>query len=223
MVGCVQMSRAARIAACFLAASALSGCGSDSDFGELGGMAWKSIGSIGGGGPGIERSQAAAIPYATRGARYGSNAEALLVLATKSGDETEWLAGTQVSIVTRAGRIVRTVGLPYNLTGFEGPIANTGAAAAPGSYHYLMDFSDRHLFGIFVNCTQADIGAERVEIIGGSHDTRHIVETCHAPQIDWDFQNDFWKDVGTGYVWESVQNIHPAADELTLEMLRPDQ
>ena len=91
------------------------------------------------------------------------------------------------------------------------------------SYHYLMDFSDRHLFGIFVLCTQADTGPERIDIVGGSHDTRHIVETCRAPQISWDFQNDFWKDAGTGYVWKSVQYIHPASDSLTLEVLRPDQ
>lgn len=219
----VPMMRAVRIAAFLVAVGTLAGCGSDSDFSQLGDMVWKSVGSIGGNGPGVERAQAAAVAYATLGVRYGSNAEAMLVLATKNGDEDEWLAGTQVSIVTRGGRIVRTVGLPYNLTGFQGPVPNTGPGAQPGSYHYLMDFSDRHLFGIFVNCTQTDVGAERIIIIGGSHDTRHIVETCHAPQIDWDFENHFWKDAATGYVWESVQNIHPASDRLTLEVLRPEQ
>jgi hypothetical protein len=216
------MIRAARIAAGFLACISLSGCGSDSDFDQLGDLVLNSFGSIGGDGPSVPRAQAAAIPYATLGARYGSNAEALLVLATKGGDQTEWLAGTQVSIVTRGGHIVRTIGLPHNLTGFQGPILNTGPDAA-GSYHYLMDFSDRHLFGIFVNCTQADLGPERIDIIGGGHNTRHIVETCHAPQMSWDFQNDFWKDTATGYAWKSIQHIHPDSDVVTLEVLRPDQ
>lgn len=219
----VPMMRGPRIAACFAASFILTGCGSDSDFDQLGSMVWQSVGSFGGEGASVERARAAAVPYSTLGVRYGSNAEAMLVLATKNGDEDEWLAGTQVSIVTRGGRIVRTVGLPHNLTGFQGPISDAGIDARTGSYHYLMDFSDRHLFGVFVSCTQADVGAERITIIGGGHDTRHIVETCRAPQIDWDFQNDFWKDAGTGYVWKSRQNIHPASDTLTLEVLRPEQ
>jgi hypothetical protein len=218
------MIRAARIAACLLAVATLSGCGSDSDFDSLGSLVWQNLGSITGSeSPGIPRSQAAAIPFASLGVRYGSNAEALLVLATKSGDDDTWLAGTQVSIVTRGGRVVRTVGLPYNLTGFQGPFADHSPDSPPGGYHYLMDFSDRHLFGIYVLCSQADMGPERIDIVGGGHDTRHIVETCHAPQIGWDFQNEFWKDTATGYLWKSFQNIHPASDTLTLEVLRPDQ
>jgi hypothetical protein len=223
MARCVPMTRAVRIAAGLLAATALSGCGNDSDFAQLGSLLWQNVGSIGSEGPGIPRAQASAIPYASLGVRYGSNAEAMLILATKSGDTNEWLAGTQVSITTRGGRVVRTVGLPHNLTGFQGPIPDTGPDAPPGSYHYFYDFSDRRAFGVVVNCTQRDMGPERIDIVGGGHDTRHIVETCRVPLFDWDFQNDFWKDTATGYVWKSTQNIHPDSDTLTLEALRPDQ
>jgi hypothetical protein len=215
------MMRAVRIATALLFAATLAGCGNDSDFEQLGGVLLQNLSSVGGDGPAIPRAQAAAVPYASIGVRYGSNPEAMLVLATKSGDDSEWLAGTQASIVTRNGRIIRTVGLPYNLTGFQGPIGD--ADAASGTYHYLYDLADRRIFGAIVNCTLHDMGAERIEIIGGSHDTHHIVETCNAPQLDWDFQNDFWRDMTSGYVWKSVQNVHPDADPVTLEALRPEE
>lgn len=221
------MRRAARIAACLVLAGTLAGtlagCGSDSDFGQLGGLLWGNVTSIGGEGASITRNQAAAISFASIGVRYASGPEAMLVLATKSGGESEWLAGTQVSIITRAGRIVRTVGLPHNLSGVQGPLADTGPDAVPGSYHYLYDFAESRVFGVVVTCTQQDAGAESIAIIGATHETRHIVEKCHAPQLDWDFQNDFWKDAATGAVLKSEQNIHPRAETVTIEVLRPEQ
>jgi hypothetical protein len=217
------MRRAARIAACLALAVPLAGCGSDSDFGKLGGVLWQNLSSIGGEGAPIARAQAAALPFASIGLRYGSSQEAMLVLATKNGSESEWLAGTQVSVTTRAGRIVSTVGLPHNLSGVHGPIPDTGPEAAPGAYHYLYDYAERRVFGIVVECTQQDVGPERIEIIGAAHDTRRILETCQAPQLDWNFKNEFWNDASTGAVLKSEQNIHPAADTVTIEVLRPEQ
>ncbi len=223
MVGRFQMTRALRIAVCLLFTGVLGGCGNDSDFSQLGGLLWQSVSSVGSEGPPVERARAAAVPFASLGVRYGSSGEAMLVLAAKSVDQSEWLGGTQVSIITRDGRIVRTVGLPRNLTGFQGPIADTGTDAAPGSYHYFYDFADRRVFNVIAQCTQRDAGGERISIIGSAHDTRHIVETCHAPQFDWDFQNDYWRDIATGSVWKSVQHIHPDGDPVTIEALRPEE
>lgn len=223
MAGRVQMMRVWRIGACLLLAGTLSGCGNDSDFSNLGALLWQSVSTVGGEGPSVTRRQAASVPFATIGVRYGSSGEAMLVLATKTTEESEWLAGTQISLITRDGHVVRTVGLPRNLTGLQGPIPDTGSDAKTGAYHYLYDFADRRVFGVIAECTQRDAGPEQITIIGGTHQTRHIVESCHAPLFDWDFDNDYWRDAATGYVWKSVQNIHPDGDPVSTEVLRPEQ
>lgn len=211
------------MAACVALAGTLAGCGSDSDYSKLGGMIWQSVGSIGGEGAPIARDQAAGVAFASIGLRYGSNPEAMLILAEKNAGGSEWLAGTQVSVITRDGRIVHTVGLPHNISGVQGPIADSGPDAAPGAYHYLYDFAERRVFGVVVNCTQQDAGPERIDIIGAAHSTRRILETCHAPQADWNFKNEFWRDASSGAVLKSEQNIHPASETITLEVLRPEQ
>jgi hypothetical protein len=225
MVGCVAMMRRwlGLLAAAPLVA-ALTGCdSSNSDALRLGTLAYQQLGHVFGD-DNIPRARVVAIPYATIGVRLGGGAESLLVLAGISQHDLQWLGGTTISITTRDGRIIRTVGLEHNLDGFQGPVADKpGAASGQGAYHYIYDLIDRNTYGVFVRCTQSDTGAEAITIIGVHHDTRHIVEHCEAPQLDWTFQNDFWTDAATGYVWKTTQYVHPDLDPLTIQILRPEK
>jgi len=59
----------------------------------------------------VTREQAAAIPYASLGYSLDGGNQDILVLATDSGGDLLWTSAAHVVIVTRDGRIVRTVGL----------------------------------------------------------------------------------------------------------------
>ena len=65
----------------------------------------------------VTRDQAAAIPYASMGYRLDDGIRALLVLATDANGEQLWTSAAHVVIVTRDGRIVRTVGLAARCVG----------------------------------------------------------------------------------------------------------
>lgn len=172
----------------------------------------------------VPRERVAAIPYATIGVRLGGGPEALLVLTNISGNDLQFLGGTAISVTMRNGRIIRVVGLEHNLDGFQGPIPDkAGVSVGQGAYHYIYDLADRNAYGVFVRCTQSDTGAEAIEIIGVHHNTRHIVERCEAPQVDWTFENEFWADAATGYVWRSTQSINPKLSPLTIQVLRPEK
>ena len=222
------MMRRARICISVVAlASSLAACGGvydDSDFLRMGNLLIQQTGLFGGD-DSVTREKAASVPYASIGVRLGSSQEAMLILATASGDNLRWQAGTQFVISTRDGRVTHTVGFAHNLDGFQGPISDSASLPPEqgGSYHYLYDMVDMGKYGIYARCSQHDEGAEQIVIIGVPHDTRHIVEDCKAKQLDWRFSNEYWRDATTGYVWKTVQNFRPDMDALTLEILRPEK
>jgi len=170
----------------------------------------------------VPRSRVAAVPYASLGVRIGSSDESMFVLAGKTGDDLVWLGGSQLAITTRHGRIVRTAGFKHNLTGFQIASEQPATMGTGTSEQYLYDFSDRSRYGIGVRCSIQDLGGERITIIGVAHDTNHTVEICTAPDLSWNFRNQFWRD-GSGFAWRSEEQIAPGLDSLTIEILRPAQ
>ena len=63
-------------------------------------------------------------------------------------------------------------------------------------------------------------GPETIEILGTKIATRHHVESCEAEQLDWSFENEFWIDPKSGFVWQSEQSIHPRSADLNLTVFR---
>lgn len=196
----------------------LSGCQSNANGTKIVQLVYEEVTSIGGSGD-ISREKVVAVPFATLGVRVGSSDQAMFVLGTKAGNDLRWVGGTQFALTTRDGRILRTAGFMHNLTGFQESEGSTAAAATARSYRY--DLADANAYGIVVNCNERDAGAERIVILGDEHETRHVIEDCTAPQLDWNFSNEFWKDATNGYVWKSVQYVHPGLDPVELETLRP--
>ena len=210
------------LAALALGMSACADTGSvssaDTDILSLGTVFLHAIGGIGSS-SGVPREQAAAIPYASLGVRIGGSDQAMFVLASKSGDDLLWLGGTSLGVVTRHGRVVRTVGFASNLSGVHGAEGVRQDLTQP-SVDYLYDFGDQSRYGIPVKCTRQSLGPERIVIIGVPRDTTHVAEDCSASGFDWSFRNEFWVDPA-GYVWKSRQFVTPKLDPLTFEILRP--
>jgi len=164
----------------------------------------------------VSRDQAAAVPYATIGVKIGGSSQNLMVLATVSGDERLWLAGTDAAITTRGGRIVHTVGFVNDLKGV------TLVSQDGGVSSYLYDLVKPTVYGVLVKCVERDLGMQSIMIIGAQIQTRHFSQECEAPTLGWSFTNEFWKDANTGYVWRSIQNTNPQADALQIDVLRPE-
>jgi len=203
----------------------LAGCqglgnmsGTSADLSNVGALLLHEVTGIGSS-AGVPRERAAAIPYATLGVRFGGSDESIFVLASRSGDDLLWLGGKNIGLVTRYGRVVRTVGFDHNVSGVH-PAEGGKPDLSQTSIDYLYDFADQSRYGIPVKCTRRNRGSERIVIIGVPHDTSHVVENCSASGLDWSFQNEFWVDAA-GYSWKSRQFVEPRLDGLDLETLRP--
>jgi hypothetical protein len=177
---------------------------------------------------GVSLAEAASVPYASLGIREGSGPERLLVLATDTNGERIWTSAAGVAITTRGGRVVRTAGFAHDLgglgTGAVGGDAHSGdVTAVRHKLQWWADFPDLGLYQVSISCEDVPAGTEVITILGKDLRTIRVDENCHSEQLDWTFQNSFWINPATGFVWSSIQEIHPKLAPIAIEILRPPE
>lgn len=209
------MKRGLKSILAVLPLSLLTACASDPTADRLAGLL---LNYVQGTNEKLPREQIAAIPYATMGLELGFSPQVLLVLGRATPDQLDWYAGERVYVATLNGRVVRTAGLPNDLGGRHSTAGQAGAAAIS----YTLDFPELGVFGAAALCTNTNRGDENVEIFGTAIPTRHVIEHCSVPALKWTYDNEFWQDRGTGYVWRSRQYIHPKSPPIVLEVFRPE-
>ena len=213
--------------ATFVLSLALAGCNStgQSDFAQFYQAARQSFATSFGSGR-VTKDQAAAIPYASIGYRLNDGAEQLLVLATDANGEQLWTSNAHIVIVTRGGRIARTVGLPQDVsavtpqTGLQLP-AIAAALKGTETYTRLEDFPDLPAYGAAIICTAVSKGRETIAVLGRGISTARIDEACRSAELKWTFTDNYWLDPDSGLVWRSVQHIHPKGGKIEIETFRP--
>ena len=217
------MRRLALVAVVFL----LSGCGSSgSDYSLYYQAVRQSISASFGGNTNVTKDQAAAIPYASIGYRVNDGPEQLLVLATDSGEEQLWTSAAHVVIVTRGGRIVRTVGLTQDVSAVtpqkgQQLLIPTDVAGQSLTSVRLEDFAGIPAYGAAVKCTAQPRGLETIVILGRGITTRKVDEACHSDLLDWSFTDSYWVDPQNSLVWRSIQHVSPKGEKVEIETLRP--
>jgi hypothetical protein len=173
----------------------------------------------------VTRDQAASIPYASMGYSEDGGNQILLVLATDSGGELLWTGPSHAVIVTRDGRIVRTVGLGHDLAGLtmRSGLAPAPSAAVRGPFTStrLEDFPELGIYGAQVTCRTHMVGQQKINILGQAVATNRVEEACQSPKPDWSFVDTYWVEQDNGLVWRSHQHIHPKGGEIEIELFRP--
>ncbi len=202
----------------------LSGCSGNSDLARTGNIFYQ---AITGSHTKVARDQVAAIPYATMGLELGSSPQTLLILGTISKNELDWYASDQLFVATQRGRVIRTAGLPFDMGSLRlapaMPIDPAISANPSSLLRFSLDFPDLGVFEAPAECSRRNAGDDAVDILGASIPTRRIVEHCTVPALKWSFDNQFWEDRASGFVWRSSQYVHPKSPPIVLEVLRPEQ
>ena len=174
----------------------------------------------------VTRDQAASVTYASMGYSLDGGNQAMLILATDSGGELLWTSGAHVVIVTRGGRIVRSLGLDHDLSGLTtrntaAPPPLFSAMHGPIASTRLEDYPELGLYGVQVSCRARMVGRQSVKILGQAIPTVRVDESCHSDRPDWSFTDNFWVDGDSGLVWRSRQHVHPQGGTVETEIFRP--
>jgi hypothetical protein len=173
----------------------------------------------------VTREQAAAVPYASLGYSIDGGNQIMLVLATDSNGELLWTSPTHVVIVTRDGRITRTLGLPHDLAAVTSPggFPPPPAAALRGAFTTTRqaDFPQLGLYGVSLSCRARLVGRQKVDILGQAITANRVEENCRSQNPDWTFTDIYWLDPDNGQPWRSRQHTNPKGGTVELEIFRP--
>lgn len=201
------------------AAILLCGCSSENgmDFSDVWQIAKMSVGSDD---QNVTLQQAAAIPYASISVSLGKNPQQILVLASNNGQQQLWTSASRIAVMIQNGRVIRTSGLPQNLSGFT-PHDIMRVPAAGSSVSYIADFADIGAYSVEISCRTSSSTTQSIVVLDSNIQADRIEEECVAPKIDWTFTNIYWIDPAGITIWRSIQYFHPKSDPLEIETLRP--
>lgn len=205
-----------------LIAAGLAGC-SNSPVGRTVATYWDQRG----GGDRFTRAQVEQLPYAALAAGVGDGARAMLVLVRAEGEDLHWVTADKVILVTRRGRLIKTVGLAaVNLanTTLLDPDPLGGQPDLWKTPHRLrrtVDLGSPREFGITLVAEWQPGEIEEIATFHGARQALRVKERCHAPHAGWALDNTFWLDPATGAVLSSIQHIAPDAPPMRLELLKP--
>ena len=175
----------------------------------------------------IDRETVAKIPYATVSAKIGKAGRTLLVLGQRQRNDLFWVSADNAGLITRFGRLVKTVGLVENLIATEPLVPdplqrNPHRLAGQLDSSRIVDLDAGNGYETYrIDAMMAPMGPETITIAGLDFKTLKIREVNRAVTVRWKFVNFFWVDIYDGFVWKSRQHFTRGLPPVDLEVLKP--
>jgi Protein of unknown function (DUF2886). len=167
-----------------------------------------------------------ALPYSTMYLRLNDGQRIFVVLGYRENDLNKWLTQDRAMIVTRSGRLVKTVGLHSNLlevTNLAGdPLVNGAALHSGMQWPRDLRWSEEgELRSARLNSTFTLAGEAVLTIAGQNIDTQIWQENVQStvPKREW--QNTFWIEKTTGLVRQSQQMMGAGVLPAEITLLKP--
>ena len=116
--------------------------------------------------------------------------DAFLTIVDTKGDVVTWTAQGQANFSLRDGVLIQTRGVMFDLMSAQAPsVAQLKGGEPYQRIYYFLGPDDAGTRRTY-DCSTATVGRETIEVLGKSHDTLHVTETCTRP--NGKLTNDFW-------------------------------
>ena len=176
----------------------------------------------------LTRDQIANLPYASIRAKIGKGPDALMILGRVDGPDLHWVSADRVVMATRNSRVIKTANLPLDNVketrfGPSGdPVTNSlhllGAQGA--DVERFIDFQFDRRFGARIVSRLDIVGEARLVILDLAFDCVVVRETGRSLDHNWQFENRYWAEASTGFVWKSVQSVARDLPPISIEVLK---
>jgi len=175
-----------------------------------------------------------ALPYASLYAQLDNGPQGFMVLAFVEPSQhpspnLKWLSGDNEMLVTRNGRLVKTVNLTDgNLTathtGSPDPLSvGLNTITMPHTWSRTIDWQPGNHSGYRADSTFKRGKPQNVSVNGTPVITTRYTEFVTIPALDTQYTNDYWIANDTGKIIKSYQHLAPGLPAVTLTHLKSYQ
>jgi len=144
------------------------------------------------------------MPYSFAKVKIGRSGAGLMVLLSIEEDIHEWIGPNDEKIFTKNGKIIKTIGLDYNVKILNPNFSFQHCDSCNFDY-YMQLFNPEALITQRANATFLSI--EDLEFFKTTP-TRLMIENFYTSKFKWNGENKYWFDKD-GVAIKTVQEIHP--------------
>lgn len=169
------------------------------------------------------------IPYASMYARINDGSQIFMVLAYAEHGDLKWVSRDKAMLVTRNGRLVKTLGLSDNLLEVTNlasdPLAHPQRITDGTEWTRIQSWTeDKQLRSATLVSRFTLAGTETITVLNAPHAYRVINEDVTVTELNTHYQNRFWIEPGTGAVRKAQQFVGPGnfpVETITLNPYKP--
>jgi len=154
------------------------------------------------------------IPYASIYAKVNGESQILLVLAYAENGNLKWVTRDKAMLITRNGRLVKTLGLPDNLLDVteqdSDPLIHAQRIVDGTQWTRIQSWTEgKQLRTATLSSRFSLAGVETVTVLNVPHVYRVLDEDISVAQLNIHYHNRFWIEPDTGAVRKTEQYIGP--------------
>lgn len=171
----------------------------------------------------VTKAHVTNLPYASAYLKIGDNPRVFIVLAYVNGEDLSWLTADNVMIVTRHGRIIKTVGLENDLISLINESADPLSTKPTSTAHWqaVAEWQQRHVSGYQMKGHITQRGQDTLDLVTRQINADRFEEKISLTPSSTSWTNTFWRDSSTGQVVKTQQQLGPNMPLIELTILKP--
>lgn len=174
----------------------------------------------------VSDEQVQALPYASMYAHINQGPRIFVVLGFNENGEQKWVTQDRAMLVTRHGRLVKTLGLPDNLHEVsnlsQDPLADGLHLQQDARWTRILRWSEQDNTRAGIAVSHFSRGADEVLNLAGERvPCRVWHETVRMDARDQVWENTFWIDNRSGEVVQAQQMLGAGTFPIVTTLLKP--
>ncbi|QCU89553.1 YjbF family lipoprotein [Thiomicrorhabdus sediminis] len=171
--------------------------------------------------------QGQSLPYASIRTMVNDGTPVLMVLGYLVDNQQKWYSKNRFSFTSENGRVVQVYNVSSEISSIRpSPIWQNLQLASVKLNQVItipmfIDFLSSKRIDVKASVRIQGDGYEERQLFGKSVRLFRVSEQLTIPSMNFSYTNYYWKDVSTGFIWESIQKWGPDVPKIHYQVIKP--